>query len=51
MAIDWTQLCPDFSNKISIVEDLRHLVAVAEREPSSQDIKELLESKFQEYYL
>jgi hypothetical protein len=29
MAIDWTQLCPDFSNKISIVEDLRHLAAAA----------------------
>lgn len=51
LPIDWGQLCPDLSNKISIVEDLRHLAGVAEHNPLSGDIRELLESKFQEYYL
>lgn len=41
LAIDWTQLSPDLTNKINIVEDLRHLVAVAEQNPTP-DVAESL---------
>ncbi len=34
MCIDWNQLSPDLTNKINIIEDLRHLVAVAEQQPT-----------------
>ena len=51
MPIDWLQLSPDLTNKASIVEDLRHLATLAENQPPTAEISELLESKFQEYYL
>jgi len=51
MTIDWLQLSPDLTNKVSIVDDLKHLVTLAENQPPTADISELLEGKFQEYYL
>lgn len=48
--VDWRTVSNDFTNKITIVEDLRHLADVAEK-GSNGEVKDLISSKFQEYYL
>lgn len=50
MRLDWRAVTSDFTNKITIVEDLRQLADVAEK-GSNGEVKDLLSSKFQEYYL
>jgi hypothetical protein len=47
MPIESTQLPPDFTNKISIIEDMRHLMGRLEEDSHSKHLRELLETKFE----
>ena len=50
MDLDWTQLSSDLANKMSIAQDLKELVERLQENPTAQ-VQEMVESKFQEYYL